>query len=292
MGADPIALATAMSADPPLRAFSIRKETKAHGVGGRLVGPVGSGDRVLVVEDTTTITGAATARAGKFELAHGGSLFLDEIGDMDPNTQAKILRAAESGRVERLGAGKSVEVDVRLISATNQELREAIREGRFREDLYFRLAGVTLYIPPLRERREDIPLLVEQFWRKLQAKYGRPGPEMNPETISALEQAPWPGNVRQLRNTIERLFVLAGEGRIPPQEISAAIGPEGAPSKSSENGVMSAPDLREARRLFEIEYLTRKLREHGGNVTRTAAAIGLERQSLQEKIKKLGIERG
>jgi DNA-binding NtrC family response regulator len=237
-------------------------------------------------------TGAATARAGKFELAHGGSLFLDEIGDMDPNTQAKILRAAESGRVERLGAGKSVEVDVRLISATNQELRVAIREGRFREDLYFRLAGVTLYIPPLRERREDIPLLVEQFWRKLQAKYGRPGPEMNPETISALEQAPWPGNVRQLRNTIERLFVLAGEGRIPPQEISAAIGPEGAPSKSSENGVMSAPDLREARRLFEIEYLTRKLREHGGNVTRTAAAIGLERQSLQEKIKKLGIERG
>jgi two-component system nitrogen regulation response regulator NtrX len=115
---------------------------------------------------------------------------------------------------------------------------------------------------------------------------------MNPETISALEQAPWPGNVRQLRNTIERLFVLVGEGRIPPQEISAAIGPEGAPSKSSENGVMSAPDLREARRLFEIEYLTRKLREHGGNVTRTAAAIGLERQSLQEKIKKLGIERG
>ena len=236
-------------------------------------------------------TGAAAARAGKFELAHGGSLFLDEIGDMDPNTQAKILRAAESGRVERLGANKAVEVDVRLISATNQELREAIREGRFREDLYFRLAGVTLYIPPLRERREDIPLLVEQFWKKLQVKYGRPGPEMNRETISALEQAPWPGNVRQLRNTIERLFVLAGEGRIQPQEISAAIGPEGASVKVSENGVMSAPDLREARRLFEIEYLTRKLREHGGNVTRTAAAIGLERQSLQEKIKKLGIER-
>jgi two-component system nitrogen regulation response regulator NtrX len=236
-------------------------------------------------------TGAAAAHAGKFELAHGGTLFLDEIGDMDPNTQAKILRAAESGRVERLGGSKSVDVDVRLISATNQELQGAIREGHFREDLYFRLAGVTLYVPPLRSRKEDIPLLVEQFWKKLQAKYGRSGPLLTREAIEALEQAPWPGNVRQLRSAVERLFVLAREGEVRTGDVSAAIGPDVASAATSENGFLAASDMREARRRFEVEFITRKLREHGGNVTRTAAAIGLERQSLQEKIRKLGIER-
>jgi len=236
-------------------------------------------------------TGAAAARAGKFELAHGGTLFLDEIGDMDPNTQAKILRAAESGRVERLGGSKSLEVDVRLISATNQELQGAIREGRFREDLYFRLAGVTLYVPPLRTRKQDIPLLVEQFWKKLQAKYGRSGPVLTREAIETLEQAPWPGNVRQLRSAVERLFVLGREGEMQAADVSGAIGPEVASAGGAENGFLAAADMREARRRFEIEFITRKLHEHGGNVTRTAAAIGLERQSLQEKIRKLGIER-
>jgi two-component system nitrogen regulation response regulator NtrX len=178
-----------------------------------------------------------------------------------------------------------------LISATNQELQGAIREGRFREDLYFRLAGVTLYVPPLRSRKQDIPLLVEQFWKKLQAKYGRSGPVLTREAIEMLEQAPWPGNVRQLRSAVERLFVLAREGEVQAADVTAAIGPDVASSGGSENGFLAASDMREARRRFEVEFITRKLREHGGNVTRTASAIGLERQSLQEKIRKLGIER-
>ena len=234
-------------------------------------------------------TGATTSRPGKFELGHGGTLFLDEIGDMDPSTQAKILRAAESGVVERLGSAKATPVDVRLISATNQELRSAIREGRFREDLYFRLAGVTLYLPPLRNRRDDIPLLVEHFWSNLQRKYGRQGPELTREALAQLEQAPWPGNIRQLRNTVEHLFVLAGQEKV--EEVETALGPPDTAYSSAPDGPLAAPDFREARRLFEAEYLARQLREHGGNVTRTAAAIGLERQSLQEKIKKLGITR-
>jgi DNA-binding NtrC family response regulator len=218
-------------------------------------------------------TGATAARAGKFELASGGTLFLDEIGDMAPATQAKILRGVESGAVERLGGARPVRIDVRLIAATNQDLQSAIRDGRFRQDLYFRLAGVTLRLPPLSERREDLPLLVERFWMELRRKYGRNGPELTREALLRLERAPWPGNVRQLKSAVERWFVL-GEWEAPPE------------SEAVEEG-----DFREARRQFEIAYLTRKLEEHGGNVTRTAEAIGLERQSLQEKMRQLGIRR-
>ena len=236
-------------------------------------------------------TGAVSSRAGKFEQAHGGTVFLDEIGDMDPATQAKILRTVESGVVERLGGSKPVEVDVRLVSATNKELRQAIRDGTFREDLYFRLAGVTLFVPPLRDRREDIPLLVERFWADLQHKYDRPGPELSREILLEIEKAHWPGNVRQLRSAIERLFVLARDEKVRAEDVAAAIRPEAASGAVPTAASPSADDFREARKLFEIEFVTRKLHEHGGNVTRTAAAIGLERQSLQEKIKKLGISR-
>lgn len=235
-------------------------------------------------------TGATSSRPGRFELAQGGTLFLDEIGDMAPSTQAKILRAAESGVVERLGDSRTVQVDVRLISATNQDLQAAIRQGRFRQDLYFRLAGVTLYLPPLRQRPEDIPLLVERFRNDFCRKYDRPGPELARDALTSLELAPWPGNVRQLRNTMERLFVLARRGRVTVEDVAAAFETGLAPS-TSEDDILAPLDFREARRRFEVAYLTRKLRENQGNVTRTAAAIGLERQSLQEKIKKLGIER-
>jgi len=235
-------------------------------------------------------TGATGTRAGKFELAQGGTLFLDEIGDMAPATQAKILRAAESGAVERLGDSKSMRVDVRLISATNQDLQGAIREGRFRQDLYYRLAGVTLYLPPLHERREDIPLLVERFRENLRRKYGRPGPELAREAMLALEAAPWPGNVRQLHSAVERLFVLCREGRVAKEDVEAAVR-QGPPAPATEDDLLACADFREARGRFEAAYIARKLRENQGNVTRTAAAIGLERQSLQEKLKKLGIER-
>ena len=240
-------------------------------------------------------TGAAAARAGKFEQADGGTLFLDEIGDMTPATQAKILRAVESGAVERLGGTRAVRVDVRLIAATNQDLEAAMAEGRFRQDLYFRLAGVTLFLPALDQRRDDIPLLIERFWEELRRKYGRPGPELTRDAILRLQEARWPGNVRQLRSTVEKLFVLARQERVATEDVAAALIPARAAAATAAPALpetsLDAPDYREARRLFEIAYITRKLRDHGGNVTRTAAAIGLERQSLQEKIKQLGISR-
>ncbi len=235
-------------------------------------------------------TGATASRAGKFEQADGGTLFLDEVGDMTAATQSKILRAVESGLVERLGAALAAPVDARIVAATNQDLEAAIRQGRFRQDLYFRLAGVTLRLPPLRERREDIALLVERFWQELQRKYRRTGPALHRQALLALEQAPWPGNVRQLRSGVEKMFVLAREDRVTSADVAAAI--ESAADRASPaGGPFEAGDFREARRLFETEYLTRKLRQYGGNVTRTAEAIGLERQSLQEKIRQLEINR-
>jgi len=228
-------------------------------------------------------TGALTARAGKFELAHQGTLFLDEIGDMDPATQAKILRAVESGSVERLGGTRNIPVDVRLISATNTELQAAIRKGAFREDLFYRLAGVTLYLPPLRQRADDIPLLIDRFWQDARHRHGRAGPELTQEAILSLCHAPWPGNVRQMRNVVEKLFVLARGDRVAAEDVTAGLSAE--PAKTS--APIDAASYREAKRLFETGYLTRKLQEHGGNVTRTAAAIGLERQSLQEKLRKI-----
>jgi DNA-binding NtrC family response regulator len=239
-------------------------------------------------------TGASSTRAGKFELAHEGTLFLDEIGDMEPSTQSKILRAAESGFVERLGGARPIAADVRLVSATNKEMESAIRDGRFREDLYFRLAGVTLYLPPLRERRDDIPLLAERFWREMQVKYGREGPKLTRESMLVLTAAPWPGNVRQLRSTIEKVFVLARGEQVSEEDVRLCLGPvvRGAAATGSPlESALDCSDFREARRLFEVEYFGRKLRENAGNVTRTASTIGMERQSLQEKMKKLGLER-
>ncbi|MBL8175886.1 MAG: sigma-54-dependent Fis family transcriptional regulator [Bryobacterales bacterium] len=237
-------------------------------------------------------TGAAGARAGKFEQAHGGSLFLDEIGDMTPATQAKILRAAESGTIERLGASQTTRVDVRIIAATNQDLQKAIQEGKFRQDLYYRLAGMVLYLPPLRNRREDIPLLVERFWQDLGRKYKRAGAPFTVEAHRRLAGEEWPGNVRQLRSVVERLFVFTTGGQVTAADVEGALEPvSGLGAVAVEERYFAVADLREARRLFEMEFLTRKLREHGGNVTRTAAAIGIERQSLQEKIRQLGMTR-
>jgi DNA-binding NtrC family response regulator len=234
-------------------------------------------------------TQALATHPGKFEQAGRGTLFLDEIGDMDLGTQAKILRAVESGSIERLGGTQPVPVDVRLISATNKSPETAIREGRLRQDLYFRLAAVILFIPPLRDRREDIPSLVTRFWQDAQKKYGRPGPELMPGAILRLQDEPWPGNVRHLRSTVERLFVLATRERADAEAVSAVLQPLKQVESSPSDEVFAPADFREARRRFEAEYLARKLRENSGNITRTAEAVGLARQHLQEKIKELGI---
>ena len=237
-----------------------------------------------------SFTGALSMRAGKFENADRGTLFLDEIGDMAPATQAKILRAAESGAVERLGGSRPIAVNVRLVSATNMDLGAAIRGGRFREDLFYRLAGVTLHLPPLRRRRDDIPLLVERFWVEAGKRHQLPAPELSREAILRLGEAAWPGNVRQLRNVVEKLFVFGRGGCVTAADVEASLVGEPPKSSSALDDALAEGDFREARRKFEVEFLGLKLREHGGNVTRTAAAIGLERQSLQEKIRKLALE--
>lgn len=236
-------------------------------------------------------TGANLTRSGKFEIAHQGTLFLDEIGDMDPSTQTKILRASESGTVERLGGNRPVPADVRLVSATNKDLLALIRENRFREDLYYRLAGVTLHVPPLRDRPGDVPLLAGHFWTALEQKYKLQGPELGRDALTRLAGAPWPGNVRQLRSTLEKLFILGRSPKINADDVGAILDAETPHSAAGSEGQFWKMKFREARRMFEREYLTRRLRENGGNVTRTADAIGMKRQSLQAKIKELGVIR-
>jgi DNA-binding NtrC family response regulator len=237
-------------------------------------------------------TGATSQKRGKFELAHGGTLFLDEVGDMSLATQARLLRVLETHRFERLGGTASIEVDVRVLSATNKDLMAEIARQTFREDLYFRLRVVLLKCPPLREHKEDIPLLVDEFCRMLAAKHRRASLAASREAMTQLMACDWKGNVRELKNVLESAIVMSRAEAIQPEDIPAdflatqALPPEQAASSS----ILAAGDYREAKREFEIAYIKAKLREHGGNITRTAAAIGLHRQSLQEKLRELGIQ--
>jgi len=245
-------------------------------------------------------TGAAQQRKGKFELASGGTLFLDEIGDMNPVTQAKVLRALENRTIERLGGSQSIDVDVRLVSATHRDLEAEIAAGRFREDLYYRLRVVTLEIPALRAHKEDLPLLVEAFLAQLDARHGRQVPQgrrvaLRRETMELLRRYDWPGNVRELRNALESAFVLCGGEEIGaadlPEEVRENKASLGALQNRAGDSLLNEVDFREAKRKFEMAYLKRKLEEHKWNVSQTAAEIGLQRQSLQEKLRELGIHR-
>jgi DNA-binding NtrC family response regulator len=237
-------------------------------------------------------TGAAQQRKGKFELASGGTLFLDEIGDMNPVTQAKVLRALENRTIERLGGSGSIEVDVRVLSATHRNLSAEIAAGRFREDLYYRLHVVTLELPALRDHREDIPRLAGAFASQLGARHSRKV-HVSRETMDALSQYDWPGNVRELRNAIERSIVLAEGDEIRSADLPEEIRSGAPPTIVRDGGTafLSEPDFREAKRQFEVEYLTRRLKAHQWNVSKTAEEMGLHRQSLQEKMRELGIKR-
>ena len=239
-------------------------------------------------------TGAAQQRKGKFELASGGTLFLDEIGDMNPVTQAKVLRALENRTIERLGGSQSIDVDVRVISATHRDLAAEIGAGKFREDLYYRLRVVTLEIPPLRAHKEDLPLLADAFLEQLGARHGRRA-RLSREAAERLRRYDWPGNVRELRNAIERSLVLSRGDEIGAQDLPEEVRGNAAPIRAASGGpgnsLLSEADFREAKRKFEISYLKRKLEEHHWNVSQTAAEIGLHRQSLQEKLRELGIQR-
>jgi DNA-binding NtrC family response regulator len=239
-------------------------------------------------------TGAAQQKKGKFELASGGTLFLDEIGDMNPVTQAKVLRVLENRTIERLGGTQAIPVDVRVISATHRNLGAEIRAGKFREDLFYRLRVVTVELPPLRAHKADIPVLAEALLQMHGTRLGRTA-RLKKEALAAIERYDWPGNVRELKNALERSLVLCRGDEIGvedlPQEV---VNREAAPHKNSdaanENG-FGEKDFREAKRKFEVAYLTKQLTDHRWNVSRTAATIGLHRQSLQEKLRELGIRR-
>ena len=230
-------------------------------------------------------TGAAADRRGRFEQAHGGTLFLDEIADMSLKTQAKVLRVLQEQRFERVGGGATIQVDVRVLAATNKDLEEEIRQGRFREDLYFRLAVIPLHVPPLRERREDIPLLIDHFLTFFAHDLGRRLKKMDEASMARLTDYAWPGNVRELRNLVERLMIMA-----PGETIGVRDLPPGIRGKEDRDPEGDSPTLREARIAFEKRYIERKLAEMEGNVTRTAEALGLERSHLYRKMRAYGID--
>jgi two-component system nitrogen regulation response regulator NtrX len=234
-----------------------------------------------------------TMRPGLLEHAHGGTLFLDEIADMPLTTQAKILRVLTDQSYHRIGGQRPVRVDVRVLSATSRNLQEEINAGRFREDLFYRLNVVPVRLPPLRERREDIPELVSHFLARFAAERRMPPPRISEEAMAALQAHDWPGNVRQLRNIIERTLILAPGDRVSCIEVDL-LPPEILDSHNAMGGaatamaIMGSP-LREARESFEREYLRIQIRRFSGNISRTASFIGMERSALHRKLKALGI---
>lgn len=230
---------------------------------------------------------------GLLERAHGGTLFLDEIADMPMTTQGKILRVLTDQSFTRVGGQRQVKVDVRVLSSTARTLTAEIDAGRFREDFYYRLNVVPVFIPALSERREDIPALVEQFVARYAAERRVPTPEVTADALAALQAYDWPGNVRQLRNIVERTIILAPGDRIEriemdmlPQEV--LHDPAGGTAASTTTAIMGAP-LREAREAFEREYLRVQIRRFSGNISRTAQFIGMERSALHRKLKILGM---
>ena len=238
-------------------------------------------------------TGANDSRQGKFEKADGGILFLDEIGDMSMKTQAKILRILQEQKFERVGGGKTIHVDVRVVAATNKDLEKEIQAGRFRKDLYFRLNVFPIHVPPLRERLSDIPVLLREFVDGFSREHNFKPLTFSREAINWLQEQSWPGNVRELKNFIERLYIL-----YPGQEISKAMLAPGEPDNESfadyDDGqnIYFGNDFKQARAEFEAAYLRDKLEEFGGNISRMASEIGLERSSLYRKLKGYGIKTG
>lgn len=232
-------------------------------------------------------------RAGMLERAHGGTLLLDEVSDMPMETQGKIVRALQDQTFERLGGSTRVKVDVRVLATTNRDLQAEIAAGRFREDLYYRLAVVPIRMPSLKERREDVPGLARHFLERSAESSGIPGRELSTDALTALQAYDWPGNVRQLRNLMDWLLIMAPGGAsdpIRPEMLPAEVS-QGAPALLNSDptaDLMSLP-LREARDLFETQYLQAQLMRFGGNISRTAQFVGMERSALHRKLKQLGV---
>ena len=237
--------------------------------------------------------GTQQRKVGALEEAHGGTLFIDEIADMPRETQNKILRVLVDQTFQRVGGSTKVAVDVRIVSSTSRNIEAEIAAGRFREDLYHRLSVVPIRVPPLAERREDIPDLVTFFMEQISQSTGLPQRKIGGDAMAVLQSHDWPGNVRQLRNNVERLMILAGgdaeaviNANMLPQDVGSMV-----PAMPNGNGgeqLMGLP-LREARELFEREYLLAQINRFGGNISRTAEFVGMERSALHRKLKALGI---
>ena len=244
-------------------------------------------------------TGAQGRKRGMFELANEGTLFLDEIGDMSASAQAKVLRALQSGEISRVGSEKAIAVDVRVLAATNKDLELEVQEGRFREDLFFRLNVVPIVSPPLRERHSDIPLLAQGFLRDFCLENGLRNKPIDGDVLSALAERPWPGNVRELRNVVERMAILSGDritlDDLPEEGVLSqgrreSASPSDFPSSVDEGGERLT--LREYRGRAEKEYILSTLDEVGWNISRAATILGVERTNLHKKMRSYGIRRG
>jgi DNA-binding NtrC family response regulator len=236
-------------------------------------------------------TGADARRQGRFEAAEGGTIFLDEIGDMSPETQAKILRVLQERSFERVGGTHPIEVDVRVVAATHRNLEDEVKNGNFREDLYYRLKVVGIDLPPLRERSQDVPALAQRFLEEVTERLGHEKKNIGEGALTALARHPWPGNVRELRNVIEQALVLAPGSTLEESDLNLDSGEEAAlsPDGSGYGEVPFSEAKKRAVEGFERTFLLQALRDNGGNISRAAESIGMVRQSLQQKIRELGL---
>lgn len=229
-----------------------------------------------------SFTGAFERKKGKFELADEGTLFLDEVGDMSLSTQAKVLRVIETQEFQRVGGSKNIKVDVRIISATNKDLAEEVKKSTFREDLFYRLNVIPIPLPPLRERKEDIPELVDYFLGYFAAEYGQKPKKITPEGLKMLEVYDWPGNIRELRNVIERLVIMIPSNTVTPKNIILG--------EAARSDYFTFNTLKEARESFEKDFIIKKLEENNWNISKTAEILDIERSNLHRKIKAYDIK--
>ena len=239
-----------------------------------------------------SFTGATASRRGKFDLADGGTLFLDEIGDMSLKTQAKVLRILQEQKFERVGGSKTIQVEVRVLAATNKDLEQEIENGTFRADLYYRLNVVPIQVPPLRERREDIPLLVADFVTD-NARKGLGEKVFSPGALQAMMQHDWPGNVRELRNFVERVMIMCPAETVDEVMVGQLLGiapGAGTPSVAGLEALYHSLNYKEAKKIFERDFLKARLAGNDGNISQTAEQIGLERSHLHRKMKSLSLD--
>jgi DNA-binding NtrC family response regulator len=235
-----------------------------------------------------SFTGAVQQRIGRFELANKGTLFLDEIGDMSHQAQAKVLRAIEDGKIERVGGGKKIDVDVRLIAATNKNLKEEIEKGNFREDLYHRLNVIPILVPPLRERTDDIPILIEHFANDISIKHKKPITKFSNDAINVLQNQSWTGNVRELRNIVERIIIIIDKKEITAKDIDFMF----AGSKQSVDGLVDTSNsFQEFKEKAERVFILKQLNANDWNISKTAEILDIQRSHLYNKMKKYGIEK-